>query len=56
MNRQRVAALLRELADAIEADEPARPRKRPIVKVDKEPDPEKVAGVRRSLRRRGVAA
>lgn len=60
MNVRRVAALLRELADAIEQDDPAakKPtRKRPTAKAEPEgppPSPEAVARVRRALRRKGI--
>lgn len=52
MNVHRVAALLRELADAIEQpDEEKRPRRRPLVKAEgPEPSPKMQDRVLRSLR------
>jgi hypothetical protein len=61
MNVRRVAALLRELAEALEQDDPARkpqrPRKRPLVEPKgpvPEVRPEVVDKVRRALRRKGI--
>lgn len=57
MNIRRVAALLRELADAIEQPEPAKKRK--ARKVDSpagEPDKATSEAARRALRKAGVAA
>jgi hypothetical protein len=60
MNVRRVAALLRELADAIEQDDPAtkpKQRKRPLVSVAApKARPEVVEKVRRALRRKGIVA
>lgn len=58
MNVRRVAALLRELADAIEQDDPAtkqRPRKRPVVaSKGPPPSPEAVERMDRILRSKGL--
>jgi hypothetical protein len=61
MNARRVAALLRELADALEQDDPAvkpRTRRRPLVEPTDAPavSPETMDRVRRRLRKSGVAA
>lgn len=57
MNTRRVAALLRELAAALEqADEQPKAKRRPLAIVAAPPvRPEMVAKVRRSLRRQGIA-
>ncbi len=60
MNVRRIAALLRELAEALEQDDPSsrpRPRKRPLVEPKgpvPEVRPEVVDKVRRALRRKGI--
>jgi hypothetical protein len=56
MNERRVAALLRELADALEAPaEPKRPRRLNVAPPEKAPSPEARALVQRTLRRKGLA-
>jgi hypothetical protein len=57
MNVRRIASLLRELADAIEAPEAEKTaRKRPLVEVEKQPSQGAIDRVRRQLRRSGVRA
>jgi hypothetical protein len=57
MNRKRVAALLRELADAIEQEEPKRsPRRRSVVAPPAEVSPQAEERARRALKKHGVAA
>lgn len=58
MNVRRVAALLRELAEALEQEEPVKPRKRPLVEPKNPPpvSPETMERVQRKLRKAGVAA
>ncbi len=57
MNVRRIASLLRELADAIEAPEAEKAaRKRPVVEVEKQPSQVTIDRVRRQLRRSGVRA
>jgi hypothetical protein len=56
VNERRVAALLRELAEALEApDEKKRPRRLHVAPPDKAPSPEARALVQRTLRRKGLA-
>ena len=57
MNVRRVAALLRELADALEHEEPAKPRRRPLVEPVNPPvvSAETADRVRRNLRKAGIA-
>jgi hypothetical protein len=56
VNIRRVAALLRELAEALEQEQPAKARRRSSVEPTNPPRPDAVAKVRRALRRQGVAA
>lgn len=56
VNIRRVAALLRELAEALEQEQQAKPRRRTRVEPTHPANPEAVAKVRRALRRQGVAA
>ena len=56
VNVRRVAALLRELAEALEQEQPTKPRRRQPVEPTNAPKPDAVAKVRRALRRQGVAA
>lgn len=57
MNVKRVASLLRELADAIEQEAPARPRRRMLApQPERPPSQDMIAKVRRTLRKQGVAA
>lgn len=56
MNIRRVAALLRELAEALEQAQPTKTRRRAPVEPTNPPRPDAVAKVRRALRRQGVAA
>ena len=56
VNIRRVAALLRELAEALEQEQQAKPRRRARVEPTHPPNPDAVAKVRRALRRQGVAA
>lgn len=57
MNPKRVAALLRELADAIEQTEPAKKsRRKHIVSPEVEPSAEMIERARRASRKGGVAA
>ena len=57
MNTRRVAALLRELAEALEQpEEPKRPRRRPIASGPTEPAarPAMVERIDRAMRNRGM--
>lgn len=57
MNVRRIAALLRELADAIEQPEAAKkPRRKTVAAPTAEVSPEAEARARRALRKQGVAA
>lgn len=57
MNIPRVAAALRELADALEEPARVRPRRKPRApEPETQPRPELVAQVRRTVRRKGIAA
>jgi 3-oxoacyl-[acyl-carrier-protein] synthase III len=56
VNIRQVAALLRELADAIEQEEPKRPRKRRVDAPAVEVSAEATEAARRALRKAGVAA
>lgn len=56
MNVQRVASLLRELADAIEAPEVKRKVRRKVKAPLAESSPEAQERARRALRKAGVAA
>jgi hypothetical protein len=54
----RLRALVAELSQVIaelEQEPVAKPRKRPLVKVDREPSPDAVEAMERRLRRLGVA-
>lgn len=54
VNRRRVAALLRELAEAFEAEDEPKRRKPHIAPVKTQPSSETIDGVRRGLRKKGV--
>ena len=57
MNVARIAALLRELADAIERPEPVKKRKaRKLEAPATEPDKETLDSARRALKKAGFAA
>jgi hypothetical protein len=56
VNARRIAALLRELADAFEQEEPKRKRKKHIAAPDVEPTKEAKDAAQRALRKAGVAA
>jgi hypothetical protein len=56
VNVKRVAALLRELADAIEQEAPKRKRRKRIEAPAVEPTAEAKDAARRALRKAGVAA
>ena len=56
MNVRRVATLLRELAEALEQEQPTKARRRAPVEPTHPPKPDAVARVRRAPRRQGVAA
>lgn len=53
---QRIASLLRELADAIERPEPKRKRKKVVTAPDVEPTKEAKEAATRALRKAGFAA
>lgn len=55
----RIKALLAELQQAVadfEHESAAKPRRRPVVKVETQADPKVIADVKRRLRRGGFAA
>jgi hypothetical protein len=56
MNPKRIAALLRELADAFEAEEPKRKRAKRVAAPEVEPTQEAKDAARRALRKAGFAA
>lgn len=56
MNPARIASLLRELADAIEAPEPKRKRQKRIRPPEVEPTQDAKDRAQRALRKAGVAA
>ncbi len=57
MNAKRIAALLRELAEAIETPEPVKkPRRKSITAPEVEPSAEMLERARRASRKGGVAA
>jgi hypothetical protein len=56
MNIKRIASLLRELADAIEQEEPKRPKRKNVAAPDEPVSDEAKAKAQRALRKAGVAA
>jgi hypothetical protein len=56
VNVRRVAALLRELADALDEPKQVRERKRVRAELPVKPSEATMAKVQRSLRKRGIAA
>lgn len=56
MDKRRVAALLRELADAIEAPEPAKRSRKRVAAPAVEVSPAAKAAAQRALKKAGIAA